>query len=181
MELGALARALISRDGDTRKMGWLFLVSVFGAIVSVVFVLQRLTLITETWKKSRREAAILAKKQEEVLRKKEAESKQKASTIELDPFEIELKGARGHVELNLVLICDSEDVKHHIETHAVKVRNAVVSSVISIDGKEILLPSGKRRLKQQVMEDLNAYLAKSLHGKGRVQEIYFSKLLVDQD
>ncbi len=182
-QLGNLFRAIVSPDPETRRMGWLFIFSVLGVLLASAMVVKRLTSITETWRQSRRESAMLKQQQEEAIHNQQDAAKNGATTVDLGRFTVALKNSRDlQAEVGIGLVCDVVACKQYLESNQVRVRNEVITQLAAIERDQLMSGDGKRVIKKQLIERLNRFLdeGEEKHPRGQVQELYFSRLFIQQ-
>lgn len=186
--LTEIARGIRSPDAPTRRMSVFFFVSLAGVLALASWNAQRMfherseRKAAELAVQRETEARLLAERQEGSLEKEAEESKKHVSMLDLGDFTITLKplpgqkAAHGMVnmaELDLVVECDTPETHAYIEENMVQVRNQITDVFVTYDRGELLTREGKHILKKKLLERINGWLP-----KGKVQNIFFSKLVV---
>ncbi len=174
--------ALRSPDRPTRRMAWVFLLSLFCAGGVLVYSVKRAQVIRAYLTDRHQKQSKEAKQTEEFFRKQSEAAHQKAVVISAGVFTLELKtdpskpkvpGISNLAELEIILQCDTKETQEFIEKNMARVRNEIIASFLPLEREQILSRNGKAALRHQILERLNSWLP---HGK--ILELYFPKLLV---
>jgi flagellar basal body-associated protein FliL len=181
--LGEIAASLQSPDGPTRKGAMLFFASIFGLVVVTSVAGHRYYLHVREMRVraariTRERDAILA----EFLRKRSEIAKRKNSTLLLGGFTVALAPSPDgrdpssfhSAEVEIVLECDSKESRDFLEEHITEARNETTDAFVHVGTQDLMGPEGKAFLKRQLQQRLNLLLP-----KGRVESVYFSKLVLD--
>jgi flagellar basal body-associated protein FliL len=176
-----LFTSLFHYDLPTRRMSLMFMVSLMSAVVVMGISANRFIAHRKAVKLLEARLAAQQLKEQELLRQEE--SKRQVNTVSLGSFTLEIKpeppvrrGGMGIVnmaEVELVLLCDSEETCEHISRHKVQVRNQLTQVFLPLDREEVMSKEGKRRIRAAVVKKLNSWL-----NHGKVNDLYFSKLII---
>jgi flagellar basal body-associated protein FliL len=181
-----MVRSVASSDRPTRRMSVFFFLSLIGVVVLSVMLVRHNSRV-----KREREAHELALREAQAERDAEAsilgthEAADKghgASMLNLGLFTIALKpvaerSKKGSfvdmAEAELFAECDSQATHDFLEENLAQARSQLSGVFLGVDREELLTREGKRKLKKRVLELLNGWLP-----RGKVKNIYFSKLIV---
>jgi flagellar basal body-associated protein FliL len=174
---------LFSSDAPTRRASLLFILSLMGFLCVSSLGIKRYWSMRQTARLL--EGRRLAKKKRELAQKEKEKNHIQDSTVNLGTFLLQLndlppaqKAPRepplNLAEIEIVLLCDGEETRDYIGQHSVAVRSHMNTSFTSVDRDELFTQEGKKKLKKLILWKLNKWLP---HGK--IEDVYFSKLLVD--
>jgi flagellar basal body-associated protein FliL len=174
-----IAHGLRSPDRPTRRMALLFFASLAGMLVVFGIGVKSYVQGHVDLHASQKDAAHLS----EFFERRAEEAKRKFVLQNLGEYTLELKAPGGEArkvpgvlnmaEIELVAECDTHETCNYIEEHIPSVRDQVTNVFVAIGRDELISREGKRRLKKNLVDRLNVWLP-----KGRVENIYFNKLIV---
>ncbi len=96
------------------------------------------------------------------------------STIELQPFIVNLSGGGGrYLKTTMVLQLSTPDVAKEITNRAPQIKDAVITILSSKTADEIMSVQGKYDLKTEIMRRVNTFLS-----TGVVRELFFVEFVV---
>lgn len=176
---GVLGSSFKSTDREMKKMGYLFLTSIFG-IVSLFLVLG-----VYRYKKAHPndEAAQQGENISKFLQKQAEDTKNKFLTANLGSFSVPLKKDENAVggdrsthmaEFEVAVECDSVETCNLVMEKSTEARDRLIHVIESYDREEILSQDGKARIRSGLKEKLNDWL-----GDGKITNLYFPRLVVD--
>lgn len=175
-----LVSGITSKDRLTRRAALVFYLSFLALIVLLSYTSFSLL---KSWNHQRRlKKELHAKEVEESTRLQREIDSNVARQISLGTFFLELKevpkqymvrGNRNMGQVEIMVLCDSENSHDYIEQHLIPAKSQVSEVLTVIDRDEIMSPHGKRKLSAVIRERLNHWLP---HGK--VLEVYFSKFVI---
>lgn len=102
--------------------------------------------------------------------------------ITMGRFQIELNhvsdayyapGVVDLAEVEIVILCDTEQTKEFIHEHMVQARDQLTQVFTQMDRSELMSPNGKKKINAAIMHKLNHWLK-----SGEVQEVYLSSIVV---
>ena len=176
-----VTHSLGSTDPPTRRMAWVFVAALGGAVLVVSIAGSRYwhhwsALHSERRAVQLHEEAMLSgflKKQADLMHRKRV-------MLPLGSFTLELRQPAGGTPANLnladveiVVECDTKETRTYLEDNLAQARNQVTNVFVAIDRGELLSADGKARLKKSLLDSLNASLP-----KGRIENLYISKLVL---
>ena len=77
-------------------------------------------------------------------------------------------------EIEIVILCDKKATRDYIKSHTEQARDQVTRALPIVHRDELMSREGKRKMNSVVLRRLNQWLP-----KGKIEEIYFSNVLVD--
>lgn len=175
-DVSALAKeALRSPDSQTRKMGFLYISGLIGAVLVILIGVGWIVF-------EKRKAARLA----ELRALMEAEKHVqpilgKPTTMMLGKFDIQLKrneddrrkhGSQPSAELEIVLECATDEGCQALETDLHPVRDSVTSVLTTYDRFELVTVEGKSMLKETIMKRLQSQFP-----HGNITNVYFPNIV----
>jgi len=175
-----------SPDGPTRRMAWIFILSIAGIIAVLVagFALS----VHRKIEVSRRAAALQAEAKKvdvlaDLLDKKKTDGHEIKPSVDLGFFVAELKlptgmadspGSVRLAEVSLSAVCDSEATRKHIDTNIIQARSAILGAFTGLSRDDLSSREGKRKLKKKIIAKLNNWLE-----SGEVEDLFYSGLLMN--
>ncbi len=174
-----LVFGIVSPDRDTRRMTFLFWISLVGLIASIA------TTIMVFHQRKAAEQAIEAAQLQAFDEDEEVREEPKSKIHYLGSYTVSLEAGDDVVrpagqlagvnliELEVYMECDVEETCEGIKKQNDRVRDQILRNLPAIDREDVLTRDGKRRLREVFMKILNEYLK-----KGKVRAIYFSKVMV---
>ncbi len=183
--LAEIFKSLLSPDRPSRSMALLFVISLCG-FSAVTFLLIQTLRQSQSLQKNAKAATDPHHSAEDHHSAHESSSstpQYKKNLIELGSFQIELKPAPGAppttqvsdiATVDVVLLCESPETAALIKHSLPKVRNLIINALISVDREDLMTLLGKKNLKNSLIKKLNAWLT-----KGQVEDVFFSKLLLN--
>jgi flagellar basal body-associated protein FliL len=178
LRLGDLFGSVEARDRLTRRAAVLFLLSLAGALGTIIFAIYHYYGSTR-----RKIRTISPQSQLTILMKKERTQLQRRAILyPLGTFVIEVKnqshdkpvsGVINLAELDVMLECDTAETWDYLEAHADQAKNQLTNVFTPIERDMLLSMPGKKALKGLIIKRLNDWLP-----SGRIKQVYFSRLLV---
>lgn len=179
---GILFKGTFSKDGPTRRMSWMFILSLVGLVFVTSYAVRRHYQHGKSFKDQITAVDSGAKNLGAFLEKQSEEAKRKYSSVTIGKFTVDLKngaserkisGVMNMVEIEIVAQCDTKSTCDWIEEHALQTKNEITNTLVGLERDDILSKDGKRRLKKALISKLNSWLP-----AGKVEEVFFSKLVV---
>jgi flagellar basal body-associated protein FliL len=105
-----------------------------------------------------------------------------SSTLGLGTFTVELKEVPGHAgawavmnlaEVEIFIECDGSETRSYLDEHLTLARDQVTGVFTALNREDLMTREGKAKLRRLIIKKLNEILP-----QGKVEELYFSKLLV---
>lgn len=180
-ELPDIFSHLTSQDALTRRVTFLFLVSLLGIGVTTSILLGRY------WDSKKAmvlaEARRQARKIQELLKEEADKAKRIGNVADIGYYTVEMKdidlstaakNTQNVGEVEVSVLCDSAETRQFIERNLVRVENEITNVLTPVDREEFLSREGKKKLKQNITRKLNDWLP-----KGKVEDVYFSRMIVN--
>ena len=180
-DLPKMFLSLMSSDPWTRAISWLFILSLVGFFSAAGLGIQRI------WD-AKDKRSLQKKELERHLAELEKKTQMMAQDrerfwVKFDSFRVELREitypgeikqtvAIGLVEISLR--CDSPSTAKYVAEHAVQAQDQVTKAFVGVTRDSLLTNAGKNQIKIVITKMLNNWLP-----AGRVDEVYFSKLIVN--
>lgn len=98
------------------------------------------------------------------------------STVELDPFIVNLKSSGGpdrYLKSTIVLVLSNEPVKEEIANRIPQIKDSVITVLSSKSTEEVLSIQGKFDLKVELIKRINAVIS-----TGVVRELFFTEFVI---
>jgi flagellar basal body-associated protein FliL len=177
--LAQLFLGVVSADPPTRKMAFLFLLSLIGLTVTLVIAFERYQ------DHARNNKALLAQIREEKKKQQTLNEglEYKNRLIDAGSFQIELKPLTTEqtyttllnlATVDVILLCDSPATGAFIKSQQPRIRNSLINIFSPMDREELLSIQGKKKLKLLMMRKINEWLP-----EGKIEEVFFSKLILN--
>lgn len=175
-----LGMNLFSKDPDSRRISFLFFVSLAGIVTVTTLYSTRLWRaysLRPSPKKKTEESKMI-----EAVRKEAEEAKRKGNAFNIGTYKIQfspvteklLPGETNMALVDIVVLCDSVQTREFLEPRIVQIRNQIYNALTPIDREEFVSKDGKRKLKALLIKKINELIP---HGK--IDDVYFSKLLMN--
>lgn len=100
-------------------------------------------------------------------------SKQKIIYLNLDEFTVNLSSEGEYLATKMVLELTNEDVKKEIANNMPRIRDKILSILMSKTASSLLVDQGKDLLKKDIMDKLNPGLT-----SGKISNIHFTEFLM---
>jgi flagellar basal body-associated protein FliL len=179
-----VARALRSTDGPTRRMAIVFWISIVGAGWTGAWTFKRVFFPA---KPPPPVPTALELEQQRILDEflaKQREDAQRAVgqlllgsftfSLQEIPGEPKARGAQNLAEVEISIECDSTETCSRIEASMTSLRDQILAAFSGLDREAVMSTLGRTRMKETVLLKLNQFI-----GKGRVQKVFFTKLIVN--
>jgi len=188
---GTLFRGVRSDDRQVRRMSWLFILSLMGALVLLVFAGLRFFQGVQEKRKIQAERDA-AKTMSEFLSRQAEERRRRVFSSNLGEFTFELSqggqregeesesessktlGVTGLAEAEIIVECDTAETCEWIDRTLPAVRHEVTLALTEVSREELIQKDGKRRLRKAIVDRLNQSLP-----RGRVVNAFFGRLVID--
>lgn len=182
VEFPFVFKGISSPDQPTRRMSWLFLISLICLLTLSSYGLGQ---YFQEKAAARQLAAQVEKDRIEVLTRIERGLEhQKVGMVLIGKFVVQLKGnsvfkpSGGPHPLNLaevdvVVYCDNAETQSYISNHLPQIKDVVNSIFISVDRQEVMSQKGKSLLGLRIQKELNEWLP-----KGKIEEVFFPRFVI---
>jgi hypothetical protein len=184
---GTLLRGVRSQDPSVRRMTWIFLGSLLGAMVLLGAAAHRFYQgVAERRKvEAERDAA---KTMTEFLTRQAEERRRRVFSSNLGEFSFELSqgggrdgeaatqalGVTGLAEAEIIVECDTAETCEYIDKSLPVIRDQVTAALTEVDREELIHREGKRRIRKAIVDRINQVLP-----RGRVMNAFFGRLVID--
>jgi flagellar basal body-associated protein FliL len=174
---------LSSPDRPTRNAALLFVVSLMGVVGVFIAGGVHFWQVRKDLQAKFADTGEQGENPNNFLKKQAEGAKRKFSIQDLGTFTIELKpipgarpapGVMNLAEIELQAECDEKETCDTLEEELARARNEVASVFTAMARDDLISKEGKRQLKKKIQDRLNGWLP-----KGRVEEIYISKLVIN--
>ena len=178
-----IVQGLWSSDGPTRRMSFLFFLSLFLGVTIASWGLKRYQIHLAEQRVQLSEAEKVAWHAQEVLKQQQDDTRILNSQILIGTFQVELtpapgekkiRGMRYVADLDVVVVCDDKPTREHIQENLLAARGQVSSAIVPMQRADMLTREGKNHLKRVIQLKLNAWLP-----FGKVEEVHFTRLILN--
>lgn len=180
----AAALGIRSPDRPTRRMSWIFFLSVIGVLIALGGFTQ--SWLTNRVKVRREILAIEQRKSEERIRAEELRRSLAPPPYQsLGTFSLELREQEGvakssglrAAEMEIVVACSAIEVCEWIKSHVDISRGELGSLFTPTDREKILSPGGKKAFREEIRDTLN-HLLEERGVPGTVIEVLFPRFIL---
>lgn len=184
--LGMLFGGVGSEDPSVRRMSWVFILSLIGALGLLGATGAR---VLQTYQERQKVQAErdAANTMSEFLTRQAEERRRRVFSSNLGEFSFELNagadsgdadarpmGVTGLAEAEIIVECDSAEACEWIDKALPSVRHQVTIALTGVERAELSNREGKRRIRKTIADRLNQTLP-----RGRVLNVYFGRLVLD--